>query len=144
MSVPTIRNKRAETHRKAIDAVLHLLEARGFGFETFGDKRGEKIHVTSYQGKPLAVPFVNLEVHGSNLSLSKHVLAPAEKPVEDEKEMVVCVSLRQQYIPQFLFFTNDEAAQRWHPSGEKSFFSTDKDNPDPDGVRKILEVGKSA
>jgi hypothetical protein len=143
MSAPTKRNSRAETHRKAIDAVLGLLEARGFGYDPFGYKRGEKIRVTSYQGRPLAVPFVNLEVHASNEPMWFDVLAPDVKPVEDAKELVVICWLMQPYLPQFLFLANNEAAQRWHMSGERGFYGTHADKPDPDGVLKILGVGKS-
>ena len=118
-----IPNERTQTHRAAIKAVLGLLTARGFGYNPFTYESGEKIRVTSYQGRRLAVPYVNLLVHGANLSLSRPVVAPDEKPVEDEREMVVCVSLSYR---QFLFLTNDEAAQRWHTAGGggRAFYST--------------------
>lgn len=128
------------THRTGIDAVLGLLNARGFDHDPFLYRRGEKIRVTAYGSKPLpAVEFVNLEVHSSNEPPSKHIMAPGDEPVEDPREMVVCV---WPHRGEFLFLTNAEARARWHPAHSRSFYATEDDLPDPEGILKIRDAGK--
>jgi hypothetical protein len=137
---------RAETHREGVEAVLGLLSARGFGYDPFRDKRGERIHVTTYQGKPLpAVEYVNLEIHASNAHPSSDIMAPGEEPVEDAREMVVCCWPNRR---EFLFLSNYEARKRWHHAGagegsERTFYDTKDDKTDADGVLKILDAGRT-
>lgn len=127
----------AETHRRAVRAVLGLLRTRGFDYEPFGSRPRERIRVTSYRGNRLPMT-IGLMVHGSTQPSSEAVLASVDdRPLKGE--MVVCCWLEQR---QFLFLTNDEALQLWHMSGTRAFYGTNDKPlaPDIESVLKILRV----
>jgi len=111
----------------------------------FKNEPREKILVTSFQGRPLAVSFVGLQVHGSTQPPTEAVLASGHRPLKDKREMVVLCWLIDP-SPQFQFLTNDEARERWHQSGERFFYGTHDEpmSPDPTSILKILQVSRAS
>jgi len=89
----------------------------------------------------VAGPYVNLEIRSTTQPISEGSYA-GPKPIADEREMVVIVGLVDPPVSQFVFFSNGEARERWKPSGKIHWFDVDGVQPGPDGVQKILEVGK--
>lgn len=105
-------SENAQTHRRAVHAVLEELERRGFSHLAYRGQRGEHVVVT---GKDSRVFRRVVEVHGGTvppMGPIEYFLAGPQPP-DDPDHFVVCVDLRHPFLPGFYVMTNAEARDQW-------------------------------